>query len=153
MCTEQSLWMTLIYLHSRGMCFGTNALCIVHIWFPNQTLKMFAFNCITTVTAAGLECQYLHILLKTFTCVQGPRTIREIWALVSAGWDLFIYPFSSLPSKCLRMSFLKGSTVFLAQTSQHQAVRVASDSCMLNYNQDYKLKAPPCIHVQLLFEM
>lgn len=91
MCTEQSLWMTLIYLHSRGMCFGTNALCIVHIWFPNQTLKMFAFNCITTVTAAGLECQYLHILLKTFTCVQGPRTIREIWALVSAGWDLFIF--------------------------------------------------------------
>lgn len=68
-------------------------------------LKMFAFNCITTVTAAGLECQYLHMLLKTFTCVQGPRTIREIWALVSAGWDLFIYPFSSLPSKCLRMSF------------------------------------------------
>lgn len=105
MCTEQSLWMTLIYLHSRGMCFGTNVLCIVHIWFPNQMLKMFAFNCITTVTAAGLECQYLHMLLKTFTCVQGPRTIREIWALVSAGWDLFIYPFSSLPSKCLRMSF------------------------------------------------
>lgn len=91
--TEQSLWKTLIYLCSLGTCFGTEEFCIVHIWFLNWNQKMFAFNCISTVTAVDLARQYLCALLKALTSAQGVRAVRLIWALLPVGWDFAFFPF------------------------------------------------------------
>lgn len=126
---------------------GTNGFCIVHIWLHNQTQKMFPFSCTATVTAADLECQQLSAPQKLYLHPWARNNQHDLgFALCRTGFWFF------LSTAFLEIPLLKGSTVLLAQASQHQAIRAASGRWKLNHDQYYNLKAPPCIHVQLWFE-
>lgn len=108
---------------------------------------MFPFSCISTVTAADLECRYPCSPYKLYLCLQAQNNQNGLgFALGRTGFWFF------LSTAFLEMPLLKLSTVFVVQTSQHHTIRVASDSCKPSYNLHCKLKAPLCILVQLLFE-